>query len=1049
MDDEIELLDTAINKEPDIGGRIHQSNLQDAFNMFENEIGSELMTFVGKPINVYQFRKVSGVTTFSTSGQGGLEVNPNELAQYTQIYSSNEPVTIVWKNSTYIEVVNGLRLEKVLRPGVYFPMYYMRNDATSDVEDNNISIFNVDYKTQSAKRTIELMSEKWEVSLDDQLNHLYLIIDPTIQFHQLLEIKSYTNFYHHNEERAFLKSSVQFESVNFKFANTGRNILEAIQFAAAGEEFAYPKEIIGEDNEVLVKLERQKLEVDGAASLQLDFDNAVALSSIRLIGRTKNIVKDDYNEDETRFIVDTPSFLFLSDIKPPHPNPFTYNTPNGTNTFHNLSHLSKTSIWADYKTAWRDNLSYNMLETKEVRAGFKHSEVQNQDGDNFMWDPRFSVDMTKFFQADEIRNSINSIPYIKTEFTSNSFIKKINDWLNINGLYNSNTEALNYEYKELVRWSLKSVLGVFGNVVQILMGGLDWGWTTTRILKDMFKNFNFTQPYITFNDFEAIYGQKWNVNGKLQPIDFFDDNKSKNMLPVNTNIYCAYHFGLTNYFRDTSNTRPGADLGKGGNGIWKTLYIGQSKFEDLTNIRPDAKPLRIDLSRLEAFNSLDNNEFILDYIEFKAIAGSNYKISVFNAKGQEIYGYYGKTIGKVKEDLRLWTNRIKLNYYDNINSFGNLLYPEPIEPVDPTFTRTDKIELNVNQEVFDVTTGRIFDIDATFENERDWPNDGDRIYLSELNNIHKSVGQDYFAGFKMRNKQWFSKRAEAQHTINYRIRNSFICSRGGSGYYFEHWFRAFTGTQTNWGTQSFQANFSYRLKNQQGQTLSGSNINFKRDNYVLNGWQYNIKTIGMSNPKTIKLQFKDLTSTIDINILNLNNGAYIEKDFMMYNKTNSEYQYGPVPKVRSRNDGGQWSGWTYLDWNYEGNIILVNYCNLKYRIRITRQSVSSFLLNIVPIVSQSFSLVPDIRNNNNRFIRNRYNTDWNNATNPNYKEVQFEPTIRWFAYANWNNIRWNVRWNDKDDWHNGGIHPVGTKWNYFFGTNRFWILEKVIVENDI
>ena len=1043
MDDEIKLLDTAINKEPDIGGRIHQSNLQDAFNMFENEIGSELITFVGKPINVYQFRKVSGVTTFSTSGQGGLEINPNDLAQYTQIYSSNEPVTIVWKNSTYIEVVNNLRLEKVLKPGIYFPMYYMRTDATSDIEDNNINIFNVDYKTQSAKRTIELTSDKWEVSLDDQLNHLYLIIDPTIQFHQLLEIKSYTNLYHHNEERAFLRSNVQFESINFKFANTGRNILEAIQFAAAGEEYAYPKEIIGENNEVLVKLERQKLEVDGVASLQLDFDNAVALSSIRLIGRTKNIVKDSYDTDEVRFLVDTPSFLFLSDIKPPHPNPFTYNTPNGTNTFHNLSHLSKTSIWADYKTAWRDNLSYNMLETKEVRAGFKHSEVQNQDGDNFMWDPRFSVDMTKFFQADEIRNSINSIPYIKTEFTSNSFVKKINDWLNINGLYNSNTEALNYEYKELVRWSLKSVLGVFGNVVQILMGGLDWGWTTTRILKDMFKNFNFTQPYITFNDFEAIYGQKWNVNGKLQPIDFFDDNKSKNMLPVNTNIYCAYHFGLTNYFRDTSNTRPGADLGKGGNGIWKTLYIGQSKFEDLTNIRPDAKPLRIDLSRLEAYNSLDNNEFILDYIEFKAIAGSNYKISAFNSKGEEIYGYYGKTIGKVKEDLRLWTNRIKLNYYDNINSFGNLLYPEPIEPVDPTFTRTDKIELNVNQEVFNIIEGRVFDIDATFQNDRDWLNDRDRIHISNFYNVYQGSLNNAQAGYRKDNRQFF-KVKEHQQTINYRIRNNFICSRGGSGYYFEHWFMNKVQDPPNsWLGAINTIAFSYRLKNQQGQTLSGNGINFRRDNYTLTTYQYLIKTIGMSNPKTIKIKFKDFINVIELNILNLKNGAYIEKRVQMYSRIGENFQmYGATPEISQNNRT------TYLEWNYEGNIIKIDYVRIDYIIRITRQSVSIFLLNIVPVINQSFSMVPDTRSNSNRFIKNRWEKNWKPGVDGSAKLI-YRPSSREYVSASWNGNRWNVNWNDKALWYNGGVVPVGNNWNYYFGPNQFWILEKVIVENDI
>lgn len=708
VDDDFGQIDPETQEEQNkISGRLNNSDFEDLINEFEQELGDDLITFVGKKINVYKFRKISGITAFTTQGQQGLAYNPNNAGQYIHIYSSNEPVTIVWEGSTKIETINNQELEKTLQVGKYETMWFNNNDISSDLEDADIDIFNINYKTQTAKRTIQLASKEWEIELHDQMNYLYLVLDPAVKFPQLLEIKHYSNKYHHTDNKKFLYSIATFESVNFKFAQSGRNILETIQFSAAGEEYAYPKEIINEDGEVEVILDEEKLDyinIKGVKTIQIEFNNAVNFSSIRFLGRKKNVLKENVSNKLKKFKVDTPSFLFTKELLPPIINNFTYNTPNSTNIFTNLTGLSKKSVWNSYKEHWKDASSgggYNILEQKEVRAGLQFDDgVQNDTDPAHLWEDDFKVKMSSWFSDLETKSSLQTISYCKDVINGSDYNKTFADWNNINGIYNSNTEALNYSYEEITRWSLKDVLGVLGGVVETLMGGLDYGWVKTKLIKTMFKRFNFTQPWITLNDFKAIYGNNYDLQKKPQPLDFFDDNRSKNMLPVNTNIYCAYRFGLTNYFKDTENVIQGNELGKGGNGVWKTLYLGQTTFEDGTTIFNNNEPLKIDLAGFTSHTSLDSEEFIIDYIDFKVLGATDYKISCYDVDGNEIYGYYGKTTAKIKEDLRLWTNRMKLNYYDKYNTIGQIDYPKPIEPNNPDDYIQENVSIDVNEKIY-------------------------------------------------------------------------------------------------------------------------------------------------------------------------------------------------------------------------------------------------------------------------------------------------------------------------------------------------------------
>lgn len=1065
VDDDFGQIDPETQAEQNkLSGRLNNSDFEDLINEFEQELGDDLITFVGKKINVYKFRKISGITAFTTQGQQGLEYNPNEAGQYIHIYSSNEPVTIVWEGSTRIETINNQELEKIVQVGKYETMWFNNNDISSDLEDADIDIFNINYKTQTAKRTIQLASKDWEIELHDQMNYLYLVLDPAVKFPQLLEIKHYSNKYHHTDNKKFLYSIATFESVNFKFAQSGRNILETIQFGAPGEEYAYPKEIINEDGEIEVILDEEKLNyinVKGVKSVQIEFNNAVNFSSIRFLGRKKNILKENVSNKEKKFKVDIPAFLFTKELLPPNINNFMYNTPNSTNIFTNLTGLSKKSVWNSYKEHWKDASSgggYNILEQKEVRAGLQFDDgVQNDTDPSHLWEDDFRIKMSSWFSDLETKSSLQTISFCNDVINGSDYNKTFADWNNINGIYNSNTEALNYSYEEVTRWSLKDVLGVLGGVVETLMGGLDYGWVKTKLIKTMFKRFNFTQPWITLNDFKAIYGNNYDLQNKPQPLDFFDDNRSKNMLPVNTNVYCAYRFDLTNYFKDTENVISGNELGKGGNGVWKTLYLGQTTFEDGTSIFNNNQPLKIDLAGFTSHTSLDSEEFIIDYIDFKVLGATDYKISCYDIDGKEIYGYYGKTTAKIKEDLRLWTNRMKLNYYDKYNTIGQIDYPKPIEPNNPDDYIQENVSINVNEKIY-----KNWDI-SPFTFEMNW-NDGaftdqkwlkvNKNFVFNRLNIKFINNQGRTEIKKLTFNDKFVKEFNERNTTNPQ-RLKFIWKWKDDYVFIDNNTYAGAGSdlsftnelQVSWArinstltTQDHQVQRFLFFRNQPViNSINHFQLKYRNDK-VLQGWTKTIDSAKLINVKTIKIVFSnDYEWKIDVK--NLQTGQQYTTQIMFFKKI--------IKPLIFYNQ--QWNRYSIKGFNVNNRLMPDDVrpfaqrssdtsLQINLNLILTKNSENSFTFSITPEIPIHYV---NLELNNNEKTGSRFHP---NIVSNEHKELNI--TDRDLPTLDINEMKRldffpDFGIDDNDILNNNPIHSLGD-WSHQGQT-----IKKIIFENDI
>lgn len=1069
VDDDFGQIDPETQAEQNkLSGRLNNSDFEDLINEFEQELGDDLITFVGKKINVYKFRKISGITAFTTKGQQGLEYNPNEAGQYIHIYSSNEPVTIVWEGSTKIETINNQELEKTLQVGKYETMWFNNNDISSDLEDADIDIFNINYKTQTAKRTIQLASKEWEIELHDQMNYLYLVLDPAVKFPQLLEIKHYSNKYHHTDNKKFLYSIATFESVNFKFAQSGRNILETIQFGAPGEEYAYPKEIVNEDGEVEVILDEEKLEyinVKGVKSVQIEFNNAVNFSSIRFLGRKKNTLKENISNKKKKFKVDLPSFLFTKELLPPKINNFMYNTPNSTNIFTNLTGLSKKSVWNSYKEHWKDASSgggYNILEQKEVRAGLQFDDgVQNDTNPAHLWEDDFKIKMSSWFSDLETKSSLQTISYCKDVINGSDYDKTFADWNNINGIYNSNTEALNYSYEEVTRWSLKDVLGVLGGVVEILMGGLDYGWVKTKLIKTMFKRFNFTQPWITLNDFKAIYGNNYNLQTKPQPLDFFDDNRSKNMLPVNTNIYCAYRFGLTNYFKDTENVISNNELGKGGNGVWKTLYLGQTTFEDGTAIFNNNEPLKIDLAGFSSHTSLDSEEFIIDYIDFKVLGATDYKISCYDVDGKEIYGYYGKTTAKIKEDLRLWTNRMKLNYYDQYNTIGQIDYPKPLEPNNPDDYIQENVNFDINAKIYknwDASpfTFKIKDEGNYFKRDQNWLKINKYFVFNNFKvKMFKNDNQNILLtknGYNNEFKKYLPSITGSSGSLPFTLPNIlkfiwsfkddfvFIDNNGYTGSGSELSFTNELWIDRNLNNSFFQRHikrYTWHKNTDINPSVNKIQLKYKQDK-VLTPWTKTIDNTKLINVKKIKIIFSN-NYEWEIDVKNLQIGNDIRETRFFSKQIFKELPFKGFSEEKHKLTG-------FGVYNSQGGFNIDKtgqyWQNIELHLIITKNAENSFTFSITPIIPL-YRI--NLNKNNNEIISTRLQ-QYSSLSEEGFKELNLTdldlPSLDTTQFEQLDFMPdFGI---DGDDWNkNTRIHSLGD-WSHQGQT-----IKKIIFENDI
>ena len=664
--------------EDNVKGRLYQNQFDYVAENFLNEVGDNLTTKVGKPIYLYKFRKTSGNIKLTNLGERSIDYDNNIFRQSTNVYTGKEPITVVWEDSTKLSVDNQDNIIKECKVGTYYELYF------EDTTDNNLTIDNLqildkNYVNSYITKNLQLKSYQWEVNENDTLEYVYLILDKRNQSLQWLEITNYKNYYQ-EETRNFIESEITFESVNLKYSQSGKTLIDFIQLGSLGEGYAFPKEEYDTNGKATISLDQELLlrANDGVSQIQYDFNNGVGNSDFLFWGRVKEtLIKEENGVYQIN--VAKPQMLFPYRANFPKSGTFFYNKPNLNSYVVLNASPTKQEVWASYKEAYKGNNrigEYNVDKTKQVLTGFKCdlTQVRNSNKDwstNLNWDNQRSVSLN-------LSNiNLTPIPYVKN-------INQINrqatycEFFVINSFLNWYTDVIKFDYRETTKWKLTDTVGILGSITNQLVGGLDIGWTSTNTLGPD-QPLNFLIPCISFEDGKSALSDPAPL-----PSDIFIDSNIKKVLPTSTNVLTSWNLTLTDQFIDTSITdNLIQEEGKGLNGIWNTKYLGQTTDEQGRQLLQDGRQLELNLNTFRVYKPSTNNGFIVDIDKHHTIGECDYKVSGYNANNETIYTLYSETNAKARNEITLWENLNKYNYYDKFNTLGQSTWPKQVIPPTP------------------------------------------------------------------------------------------------------------------------------------------------------------------------------------------------------------------------------------------------------------------------------------------------------------------------------------------------------------------------------
>lgn len=647
----------------------------------------------GKPIRIYKFRKLSGIIRITPQGEQTLRSDPASFTQLINLYTSKEPVVVLWEGSTSVSLNDKDEIVKTTNVGKFYDLYSNSSFAAENKNDK-ITFVSNEFTTQSLDKSVELTSYDWIPEDVDISDYVYLILDKRAQSYQWLEITSVSPNW--NEEQEKLENvNIDFANIGTKYAESGKNILDFFQFGAIGEGYAFPKQETvddGEGNETVeTTVDYKYLNDVGISTLQFDYMCGAADSSIAIYGR-----KTGFIDDNGDYILDKPHRLFLHEELFPLSSKIFFNKPNVNSFVYEGAKPTVDGIWKSYKDVPSSNNAigqYNILETKEVLTGFEMdrptvlaSNPVNGSYTKENWNNGLFIKMKQAYNFDSVVGikSVGANPAGWADFNYTMF-------LNFNSYVNFSSDTFNFDAKETKKYKLTDVLGMVGGIVSILIGGLNVGWTAINSLAPN-QPMNLRFPCISYTNGIAALSDTAPL-----PCDVFLDDKQKQVIPVNTNVMTSHRYSLTDLIYDGSQVRAGADYGKGQDGVWYTKYIGQTKFEDGTNINTDGSPFEFNPVTTNTIFPAIGARWIVDAIVSHVITNADVRLTAYVENYNEIgetenvsvYQSLFSTASKAINDIRLWGGTMKFNYYDRFNSFGGVVkWPElalpPPAPVDRT-----------------------------------------------------------------------------------------------------------------------------------------------------------------------------------------------------------------------------------------------------------------------------------------------------------------------------------------------------------------------------
>lgn len=634
---------------------------------------------IGQKIYLCEFDIVSGFIYINERGEDTLLTNPQENKTNMMVQTSNEPIVAYWKDSfKSIKLENQNLQRKEFKVGVHYEAYLQSEEIGMD---NGQIVWNQNtFNSFSVNKAIHVYVPDFDCNRVDIVKKLFLIpntMGESLQWLRVVAMRPNYNVQRGKSHGAYLT----LVNLNQLFQSSGRDILTMVQIFQPGGNCAIPY-VYKDDNgnERLGVDYKYVMKTKGANACQLEFTSPVYYNGCFMYGRPKN-----------NFFIEPSRLLLPYKYNVPQTSPLSsYATPiNNYFMCYNLENVYE-ALYEDWSAKLESK--FNTLSEKTFNGGLQMINRDLIEGTNPLNSggqySLVSFSNWPFSYQQDVEYKLNSNSFIRTEtitFPSGYETNFINH-MNNTAIIMSNINEMPQSYKDTIRFSLSDIPFGFGNLITGILG-FDPSWSFNNRYVPSPKLMG-CMPCTTYEMAATIMNWDTDISTQKMPFDFFSNNPAYLSSFGSRQIVSSFNFSFSDRFQssDAKYIKEGKPEGQGGNGIWNTIYLNQTQYEDGTAIFDDGAMLTWDpVSCVAIAPEVAYQEYEVDFIDYKVVGKCDCRLTFYNENGfksqiESLYENRHMTNCKYKDDALLWDNHFVLNFSNNENNEGYFTYPSAVNP---------------------------------------------------------------------------------------------------------------------------------------------------------------------------------------------------------------------------------------------------------------------------------------------------------------------------------------------------------------------------------
>ncbi len=240
-------------------------------------------------VNLYPFELVMGFVTQTEAGQNGNNVDVYDYSTFEKIFTGLENVLAKWEDAYKVTVINeddGF-LKKTYSVGRHIKAINGSLTSSASFEPSPVSS---DFLQEVSEEGLQVLTyDPWDHEKDTL--KLFICPTPSRKFEKWLYVESATKYF--SNDGKYQHTLINLRTLNSRIATTGGAKEQFVNRSAPGEGYAWPKETINDEGEVIINVDETKARDYPIKSVQTEFGGPALLNSMVAYGRPTKVGIND------------------------------------------------------------------------------------------------------------------------------------------------------------------------------------------------------------------------------------------------------------------------------------------------------------------------------------------------------------------------------------------------------------------------------------------------------------------------------------------------------------------------------------------------------------------------------------------------------------------------------------------------------------------------------------------------------------------------------------------------------------------------------------